>query len=271
MENFLVVLQAMARLARIALHLLSGVFIVLLVYPHCGRLSRLRLKQRWSRRVLDILGVDLCVQGATVGALRVANHISWLDIFVINAALPSTFVAKDDVRRWPVIGWLSRRTDTIFMRRDAHKAARNTALNVAACLEAGTDVAFFPEGTTSDGRQVLPFHGALLQSAIHTGQTVQPVLLRYTTASGAAADSPVYCGDTSLLASMWRIAVTPGVTAQMLLLPARRPDGLDRRTLARDLRADISTALQAVMTGPASRAEHESCRPAGVDFSNQAA
>ena len=263
--------MAVARLFRIALHIVSGVLTIMLIFPYCREAARLSLIQRWSRRVLDILGVSLSVQGAKEGSMRVANHISWLDVFVINSVVPSTFVAKDDVRRWPVIGWLCSQTGTIFMRRDARKAARTTAMHVTARLETGSDVVFFPEGTTSDGRKVLPFYGALLQGSVTSGQAVQPVLLRYETASGATADSPVYCGETSLLASMWRIAATPGVTARMVLLPTRKPDGIDRRELARTLRADISTALLAASMGPDSLTAVGGCRIASVDFSGQAA
>jgi len=89
--------------------------------------------------------------------MLVANHVSWLDIFVINAVSPAAFVAKDDVRKWPLIGWMSERSDTIYIRRGSLRAAHETTRQLAAYLDKGIGVVAFPEGTTSDGRHVLPF------------------------------------------------------------------------------------------------------------------
>jgi len=123
-----IALRAVFRLSRVALHLASGLFMVTLVYPCVTPGQRLALKQRWSRQLLDALGVVLKVgvgdtvsQTARPAGMLVANHISFLDIFVINAWAPAAFVAKEEVKQWPLVGWLSRRTDTIFLQRGSRQ------------------------------------------------------------------------------------------------------------------------------------------------------
>ena len=103
----LIALRAAARLAQLALHLLGGLTTVTAVYPWISPAQRLRLSRRWSRRLLRALGIELRNSGTTAEGLLVANHISFLDIFVINAVAPAAFVSKDDVRSWPLIGWLA--------------------------------------------------------------------------------------------------------------------------------------------------------------------
>jgi 1-acyl-sn-glycerol-3-phosphate acyltransferase len=116
-------LRAIFRLSRTALHVLNGALTVALVYPRSSAERRLKLKQRWSAQLVNILGVELRYRGEEPPpGLIVANHISFLDIYVINAVTPASFVSKDDVRRWPLIGWLAANTDTIFMARGSRSA-----------------------------------------------------------------------------------------------------------------------------------------------------
>jgi 1-acyl-sn-glycerol-3-phosphate acyltransferase len=230
-------------LTRVALHLVAGAATVGCFYPLIGRRQRLAIKQRWSRQLLDMLGVGLDVRGAIAGAMKVANHVSWLDIFAINAISPAAFIAKDDVRTWPLIGWMSAQTDTIYIRRGSRRAAHDATHEVAEALKDGIDVVAFPEGTTSDGRDVLPFHGALLQGAIMSGTPIQPVALRYQTGEEQPAQAPVYCGETSLLGSMWHVATASGLAVRLEFLPVLDSAGRDRRELAARLRDDIVAVM----------------------------
>lgn len=232
-------LRAMWRLARVGLHLFAGAATVRCVYPLIGQRRRLAIKQRWSRQLLAILGVGLDVRGTVAGVMRVVNHVSWLDVFAINAVSPAAFIAKDDVRSWPLIGWMSAQTNTIFIRRGSRRAAHDATHELAAALKGGIDVVAFPEGTTSDGHQVLPFHGALLQGAIMSGVPIQPVALRYQTRDERPAQAPVYCGETSLLQSLWRVATASGLAVRLEFLAVRDTAGGDRRELAARLRSDI--------------------------------
>lgn len=267
MSNPLLTLRAIFRLLRVGLHLGWGTATVLCVYPFAPRTWRLALKRRWSRQLLAIFGIRLRVEGMHAARMRVANHISWLDIFVINAVVPSAFVSKDDVRGWPLIGWLSTHIETYFIQRGSHRAAHEAARHIAGLLEASVDVVAFPEGTTSPGHQVLPFHGALLQGAIAAQAPVQPMAIRYQDRRGRLSEAPAYCGATGLGESIWRVACTDQLTVLLCLLPAVDTRPHERRTLAATLHEHIVTRLDgvgwpplhgAVTTDTSSPAEWES-------------
>jgi 1-acyl-sn-glycerol-3-phosphate acyltransferase len=241
----LAALRAHWRLARVGLHLGCGLATAALVYPFVGRPQRLALKQRWSRQLLGMLGVH-CSAAATppaAPALLVANHVSWLDIFVINAVTPACFVCKADVRDWPLIGWLCQRTETVFMPRGSRRAAHEASGLVADRLRQGWQVAVFPEGTTSDGTQLLPFHGALLQGAVEAGCRVQPLALRYSDATGRLSDAAAYCGDTTLLQSLRSLASASGLQVRLDILPPLDGRGAERRELAAAARRSVHRAL----------------------------
>ena len=232
------------RLVRVGVHLGYGLAVAAVVYPLVGRPLRLSFKQRWSRQLLGMLGVRLQAPAiAPMPALLVANHVSWLDIFAINAASPVAFVCKADVREWPFIGWLCERTETVFMPRGSRSAAREAGEIVAARLRQGWQVAVFPEGTTSDGTRLLPFHGALLQGAIDADCPVQPLALRYLGRDGRPSLAAAYCGETTLLQSLCRIAATPGLHVRLDVLPPIDGRGAERRVLAAAAQAAIRHSL----------------------------
>lgn len=235
------------RALRLGLHLLLGLLTIALVFPFCGRTSHQRLRQRWSCGLLRTLGIRLEHEGEAVapGCMLVANHISWVDIFVINALAPAAFVSKAEVRQWPAIGWLAARNDTIFLRRGSRGHARIINMETAALLETGCNVAIFPEGTTTDGSQVLHFHGALLQPAIACKHPVQTLALRYQTADGRYTRAPAYDGDLSLGQCVRNIISTPVIVARVCVAaPLPTGDGTDRRELARLARSLIVAALE---------------------------
>lgn len=237
------------RLIRLVLHLGRGLLTVALLYPRVGVTRQLVLKQRWSRQLVNILGVTLKVGAGEAAAetphgFLVANHISFLDIFVINAIAPAAFVAKDDVRNWPLLGWLAQRTETIFLERGSRRAAQATREHLIAQLRARRLVAVFPEGTTSDGHTVQPFHAALFQSAIDAATPVTPVVLHYTDAAGRPSHAADYVGDTSLVACLWSIASADSLTAHVDVLPMLPSSGVDRRHLAAHAHRLIGHALK---------------------------
>ena len=171
-------LRSTFRLSGVALHLGYGLCIATLLYPLLPHSSRKQLQQRWSNRLLGILGVNLQVSGTTCRhGLLVANHVSWLDVFVISSIAPATFVCKSEVRHWPLIGLLCARTDTVFLERGSRTAAQRVNQTLAGKLRNGEQVAVFPEGTTSPGVSLLAFRAALLQSAIDAETDVQPLAL----------------------------------------------------------------------------------------------
>ncbi len=231
---------------RLALHLLQGVLTIALVYPFTARVTHQALRRRWSLRMLRVLGIELDARGEAVvpGCMLVANHVSWVDIFVINALAPAAFVSKAEVRGWPVIGWLAARNDTIFLRRGSRGHARIINGETAALLDAGCNVAIFPEGTTTDGSQLLHFHAALLQPAIACGHAVQTLALQYRTPDDHFSAAPAYIGEMSLGACIANIVAAPRTIARVTLAaPIATAGGCDRRTLAARAHAEIAGVL----------------------------
>lgn len=176
--------------------------------------------------------------------LLVANHVSWLDVFVINAAAPSDFVCKAEVHDWPLAGWLAAATGTVFLERASARAARRCAEEVARRLAGGSvAVAVFPEGTTGEGRGLLPFRAALLEGALAAGAAVAPLALRYVDRHGRPAAAALFVGDTSLATSLWRIACADGLCAQLDCLPPIAVAGLDRGRLTEAARRAVGRRL----------------------------
>lgn len=204
------------RWLRFALHLAQGLLIVFTLYPLTRPDTHRRFRQRWSRRLLTVLGVELHPAGQAVepGCLLVANHVSWLDIFVINALAPSAFVSKAEVRTWPFIGWLAARNETVFLRRGSRGHALVINAEIGAMLDAGRNVTVFPEGTTTDGSHVLHFHAALLQPAIASGHAVQPLAISYHGPDGRRSRAAAYDGDLSLGQCIANIIAAPRLVAR---------------------------------------------------------
>lgn len=233
------------RVLRSVLHVLHGVA-VMLRFPALDAAGRHERIRWWSAGVLRHLGLTLAVQGtARPGAnLLVANHVSWLDIAALHAAVPhARFVSKADVLRWPLLGWLIRGAGTLFIERERKRDAVRVVHAMAESLRAGDTVAVFPEGTTGAGPVVLPFHANLLQAAIATQTPIQPAVLRYADARRVFSPTVEYLGDTSLLQSLWRVATASGLRVHVDLLPAHDTAHADRRALAAYLRETIAGQL----------------------------
>ncbi|MCW5651596.1 MAG: 1-acyl-sn-glycerol-3-phosphate acyltransferase [Ramlibacter sp.] len=235
-------LVAGGKLVRVMLHALRGWLTIALVFPRLARDERDARVQAWAARMLSVLGVELRVVGEPPVAgpvLLVANHISWLDILVMHAARHCRFVSKSDVRHWPLIGTLATGAGTLYIERASRRDAMRVVHVMATSLQAGDILAIFPEGTTSDGVSLLPFHANLIQAAISAGAPTLPVGLKFVDGSGQASLAPCYIGDDTLVGSIWRTLTTPGIVA---VVHYGRPEGAadrDRRQWAADLRARV--------------------------------
>ncbi|MGW1766574.1 lysophospholipid acyltransferase family protein [Streptomyces sp. NPDC002073] len=236
--------HAVLRLAAATLLLLLGVVaappVRLLAPGH-----RERAVRTWCRLLVRALGVRIRISGGpgpAGGRLVVANHISWLDVPLVAAALPSRMLAKAEVGRWPVVGPLAASAGTLFIDRDRIRALPGTVATLADTLRAGSRVTVYPEGSTWCGRGRGPFRHAAFQAALDAGVPVQPVSLGYRLPDGATATAPAFVGDDPLASSLWRIARARGVTAEIRLLP-RIPAGRhpDRRSLARAAQAAVAS------------------------------
>ncbi len=240
------VLPALLKLSRCLLHLLHGMWTIITRFSSATHAQRSQHVADWSKRFLELLGVTVRVNGQPLqkGPLMVViNHVSWLDILVVLAAQPVCFVSKSEVRHWPVIGWLATNVGTLYIERTNRRDALRVVHQVAENLQAGHLIAIFPEGTTSDGKQLLPFHANLLQAAIVSSSPVQPVALRFLEANGSLSMSPIYVGDDTLLSSVWRMMCAAPLTAQLDFLEPVQSSGVPRRELAEQLQGLISSRL----------------------------
>jgi 1-acyl-sn-glycerol-3-phosphate acyltransferase len=235
------------RLARIAFHLAAGLTTCALVFPWAGGALRQRLTRRWSRRLLGICRVTLEQApgpAALEHALLVANHISWLDIFVINALYPCRFVAKSEIRAWPVLGWLAAAAGTVFIARGNRRDLRHIFQGIVSVLQQGQRVAFFPEGTTALQGTLLPFHANLFEAAIDARVAVQPCALAYLDADGGFHAAVEYGDGTTFADTLLAILSGPPVRARLACLAPLDAGAMHRRELAQAAHDAVAHALQ---------------------------
>ncbi len=251
------------RMLRLGLHLTEGVLTTALFFPLVGPEARVRLKCRWCRNGLGILGIRLRIIGTPPRVdgplMLVANHVSWLDIFLINTAWSARFVAKSEIRKWPVVGWLSARSGTLFIERERRRDTARINDSVADALRAGDRVVVFAEGTTTDGTEVLPFHASLLQPIVATGGTAVPVAMRYLYPDGRRSEHATYTGTRSLLESMRLLASQRETVAELAFCEPVATLGLHRRDLAEQSAALIAAALS--LPAPGTRRKKASGLP----------
>jgi 1-acyl-sn-glycerol-3-phosphate acyltransferase len=203
---------------------------------------REHLAQRWHRRLLAILGLQLRVEGRPLREphLTVANHVSWLDIPVLGALEPTRFVGKSEIRDWPLAGWLAIAGGTFFLRRG--KGGTAPLLDrLVPHLRAAGSVAIFPEGTTTDGTAVRPFHARLFAAALEAPCPVQPVTIQYGLDPDGANIAP-FIGEDSLAGSILRLLRCPSLDVRVTYGPPLRPT-VSRDELAREAEGYVRAAL----------------------------
>jgi 1-acyl-sn-glycerol-3-phosphate acyltransferase len=236
------------KLLRLIVHLFVGLATVALIFPLTDAAGRERRIKNWSAKLLKLCGVQVAINQAAdapifSSALIVANHVSWLDIFVINSVQPCRFVAKSDIRDWPLIGWLCEKVGTIFIARGRQRDVRRIYEGLVTSIRAGERIAFFPEGTTAAQGGILPFHANLFEAAIEAKAPIQPHALRYLDAAGnlhAAAD---FVEDMTFAQSVISVLKANGMKAELTILPMIDIEGAHRRELAAKARASIGVAL----------------------------
>jgi 1-acyl-sn-glycerol-3-phosphate acyltransferase len=204
------------------------------------------MNRAWSLKMLRLAGMRLVVHNdearLDAGVLVVGNHISWIDIYVINAWRPTPFVSKAEIRNWPVVGWLAQQLGTVFIQREKRSDAKRIMHELANRLMAGEMMCVFPEGTTSSGEKLLPFHANMFQAAVSASCPVQPVCLMYEDASGRQSTAPAYIDDMTLGDSLDLLLRGAPLTAHLYVCDALAP-GANRRLLASEAQAAIEVAL----------------------------
>ena len=238
------------RLLRLSLALLIGICFctTLSLLERISTRDWMPLKQRMTCWFMRSLRAALPFKVSVSGALPqqpmlwVSNHISWTDIPMLGALMPMSFLSKDEVRHWPVAGWLASTAGTLFIRRGSGDSGQISD-QLSQHLRQARNLLIFPEGTTTDGLAVRTFHGRLLSGAIDAGVAIQPVAIRYLRGGKPCALAP-YIGDDSLGSHLVRLFKAPAAEVQITLLSPIASDSGNRNALARRCQHTIAEAMQ---------------------------
>ena len=232
------------RLVRILGHLLVGVWVTWrLQRQGAGPEAHSQVRRAWYRRALQLAGVYCEVAGEPPreASLVVANHVSWLDIPLLGAAVDPCFLSKAEIARWPIIGWLARRHGTRFIRRGGHEASAHVEA-MREGLDAGRHFVVFPEGTTTRGHGLRRFHPRLFAAVTGTAHPVQPVALDYESYSDGTV--PVaFAGHDRLVPNVWRLLCRPRTRVSVHVLEPLEGRDRPRRELAEAARLQIVEVL----------------------------
>ena len=231
-----------------AWHLAAGAAILKAVFPRATPARRRALVGWWSAKLLRIAGVGLQVAGeppgeGEAGAMIAANHVSWIDIFAVSSVRSTRFIAKSEIRDWPVAGWVVERAGTLFVRRERRRDLARINELVHAALAQGDRVGLFPEGTTTDGDTLLRFHSSLFEPAVANRAHVHPCAIRYLHADGSLCRAMAYVGELSFMQSMALVLRQRGVVAHVAFAPTVETVGRNRREVAGAARAAVASLL----------------------------
>lgn len=248
------------RIPLLFLHFVVGLIIcVLIVSPGRAAVARdgheplaHRVTRWWSKVLMRIFGFRTHQSGKPLpdAAMFVCNHVTWLDIELVHSQRAACFVAKAEIARWPVVGWLASCGGTIFHRRGSNHSLSAVMQVMAERMRAGRSVAVFPEGGTSQGGELRIFHARIFQAALDADTPVQPVALRYTRHGERWLDVAFRPGE-SFVANIVRILGEPACDAEVCFLPPVPPSSEGRRRMAEQARARIAQALDGNPGAPA--------------------
>lgn len=248
---------ACARFLSVFVYTVCCLFLIAFVFPRSTDEKKGRIIRRWAGKLPRWLGIRVEVEGriaeeavhdcgitpGAMGRLVVSNHVSFLDIFSLDSVVPSAFVAKAEIAKWPVFGGIAKAVNTIFIERGNRKALLGIGSNMQKALEEGKTLLMFPEGTTSDGTGLLKLHANLFDAAAKTGAEVIPVVLRYKS-RGEITTAPAYVGKVGLFERLWKVVNTPDLTILIKIgEPIRPMAGEDRHSLCRRASAVMSAAI----------------------------
>ncbi len=235
-----------ARLARVGLHIGEGLVLGAasgaIFFPH--QPYQRPVIQFWQKRFCQVMGLDITVHGRPDPrpALWVSNHVSWLDIPVIGSNFPVYFLSKAEVGNWPLVKHLAKAGGTLYIKRGSGDA-NGVAEQISSHLNAQRSVLFFPEGTTTDGKQLKRFFHKLFQAAVMTGADIQPVVICYRDENGDLHNVAPFIGDDEFTSHLLDVLKEKHIGVELLVLPRVSVEGRNERTLAKDLQAMMADAL----------------------------
>ena len=236
------------RFCRLFFHFFTGLATTGLLFPFYSQQRRDQAIVRWARKLLAILHVRVEVRGNialpdTTGCIIAANHISWLDIFLIHTIRPARFVAKSEIRDWPVVGWLCAKTGTLFIERARRHHTAKINETMRDVVQEGGTVGLFPEGSTSLGDQLKKLHSSLFQAAVQSDVPLIPAAIRYTDMQNRRSEIPAYVDDMSLAKSLSQILAAPALCATLYFAAPIFPNGKNRRELTQETEDAITSLL----------------------------
>jgi len=246
------------RWARMLAHAVAAALILRLVFPRSDARRRRSLVGWWSAKLVRIMGLRVEVAGhpptaTEAPAMIAANHVSWLDIFVISSVRPTRFIAKSEIRDWPIAGWIAERAGTIFIRRERRRDTARINEQVHAALQEGDCVGLFPEGTTTAGDTLLKFHSSLFEPAVANAAHVHPCGVRYERPDGSLCRAMAFVGEISFMQSLGLAIRQRGVVARVAFAPPIDTAGLQRRDVAQRAEASVASLLGLPPPGTAPR------------------
>ncbi|WP_198266699.1 lysophospholipid acyltransferase family protein [sulfur-oxidizing endosymbiont of Gigantopelta aegis] len=228
------------RFLRIILHVHWGIVQVLYYLDDKKSPSATQkiIIQRWFKRFVRLLSIEIKIHGEVEenSPLMVSNHISWKDIILLGSVYPTRFVAKSEIAQWPVVGWMSAKVGTIFVKRGSIADIRQLNTQIADLICAGERVTIFPEGGTSDGRQLAHFFPGLLQSVVglhgeNIRPGVQPIVISYKVADQLSEQIP-FIGDANMLQHLWALLGLDKITADLHFTPFISSENTTRKALS---------------------------------------
>lgn len=233
------------RLMRVLLHVVRGTLITLILFPRSSLATRRRHVQRWSAQLLEILHIRLKVDGVLPDCpvLVVSNHISWVDIFALDAARPLRFVSKAEVAGWPLIGRLAGASETLYIERENTRAIADVVGAVTAALQLGNCVGIFPEGTTGSGEDVKRFHASFFETVRISGAALVPAAIAYIDPRGERQAAFAYINDMSLVDSLGQILACQETHVRLKFLAPLATAAHSRRELAAEAQDAVAQAL----------------------------
>jgi len=231
-------------------HVMRGVATLLILFPASKPPAKEAHVKSWSKRLLAIFGIELKINNPSIVPntpyLLASNHISWMDIHVINAFQPIRFVAKSEVASWPIFGWMAKQLGTVFIERGNSRHAIQVVGNMVSALRTES-ICIFPEGTSTDGSSVRPFKANLFESAVISQSTVYSLAIEYfDRRSGLRTDITAFIGEMGLLESMSNILKHRNIRVELSFFPpsAASPGfSNDRKWLALHSQEQISAYL----------------------------
>lgn len=227
-------------------HVVSGLLQSLLL-PHVSAARKNYMLCQWAQKFLRILNIKLVTNSMPPvcqqqGVLFVSNHTSWLDILVILALHPVRFVAKTEIKAWPLLGRLCKNAGTLFIQREKRKDTLRVNQQIDRILQTGCSVVIFPEGSTSNGDVLQHFHASLLQSVVTAETLLCPIAIRYRNRDKTRNTSVIYVTAT-LLQSLMLVLSEPEIQAELNFIEPISGEGNNRRELARLAEKAIAHAL----------------------------